>query len=675
MSNSGKQSPLGVNVLGSLLQDTGFYINPRIKNFVGSSKTNNDYTPGSIVNDTVLKKLTYALHDAYIRGQVSSTAVMTNCTIQTDSYVTTLTVGTLTSGLIKPGMVLTDLGSQLIPGTFIVKNIQGGSTSGSIWEISQTQATVGNDSGYIANIDITATQSNYTISSATYDNLLAIGQSRIAALGNSKPPTYVTADPSGKWNGQSNTGYSIGTGNTDSEQNAKWNPFLSSNDNAGITQWGWLRCIALQAWNDFNWNGQNVDQATPSYKDFTSSFITADGFVNYSNKALFAIQASKTFLQGTFSNTNDLITADISGVSLSSRAFGQDLINLGRAIDLSTIDRFGLPSALLQNINNNNAVTQNLTLAMLSAGLTQSELTDIISGAVTATKEQEQKLFGSFLVIQGVSLKQILLPLNCKTPKLESLADLLNIKKLFPISFTTLTVPIYNANPGPTNSKTYYLLYINEQLNPQLITPKIKEQVGTIVPPVEPPVVTTPPTPVEAPIPAPVAAPALASTGRSGGGGGCVALESFVPLIEREKKHNGRDITNAWMLEPEMRISLGTDNLEIVEGQVVKALNDFQPCVRIVTSDGVSLVCSTTAPIYTKEQGFIPSTEVYGKQIAVMRNGRTWFDEVVGLEDVGMKFVRVIDTGNNSFWAGEKPGSFILHHNTRVFREYIYEKK
>jgi hypothetical protein len=439
-------------------------------------------------------------------------------------------------------------------------------------------------------------------------------------------------------------------------------------------------------------------------------------------------------------------------------------------------------------------------------------------------------------------LMNILVTLNCKTKKLQTLADLVSVKKMFPLSFTTLTVPIYNTEPNPTNSKTYYLLFVKQELNPQLVIPRIKEIIGTIAPPVEPPI-TPPPPPVPvieekiieevpepitvippaAPIPEPlppippiepiiqppppaptVPAPNPPVPGAGGcpapwmrillsddtyieagklqkgmyvktkhehtleegnyrveavtielqprvelvfdhvnfvcskshkfyykgawinaenispgneisghivrsinydlpidevvritiedahtyiveglfshnkfkgGGGGCVALESFIPLVETEQKHNGREITKAWMLESGMKISLGTEELSIVDGQVVKTLNDYQPCVRISTSDGIALVCSTTAPILTKEKGFIPATEVYGKRVAVMRNGVTWYDEVVGLEDVGMKFVRVIDAGNNSFWAGERPGAFILHHNVPINENYNYDKK
>ena len=59
MSNSGKQSPLGVNVLSSVLQNIGLNINPIMTDYVGTSTTNSSYTLGSIVDITCLS-LEYA---------------------------------------------------------------------------------------------------------------------------------------------------------------------------------------------------------------------------------------------------------------------------------------------------------------------------------------------------------------------------------------------------------------------------------------------------------------------------------------------------------------------------------------------------------------------------------------------------------------------------------------
>jgi len=453
MSDSGIQSPLGVNVVSSLLQNQGFYINPNAAALMGSSTNNANYTPGSIVNNTCLKWVTYAINAAY-----------------------------------------QNLGTN--------------------------------------------------VSTTTYDNLISIGAQAIPALGNSKAPTYIIDDPSGVWNGQATSGYAV-QGPTDQGQSATWVPYLSENVNVGVTQWGYIRLLALQAWNEFNWNGKTTtatvtagsfvvgtvytiltigstdftsigatsntpgitftatgvgsgsgtasytyvnNTSPPEYKEFTSSFLTADNFVNYSNNAITAITNSQTFQQGTYSNQNDLITGELSGVSLALQDFGQDLINLGKALNIAQINKFGLPSTLLQLIKQNNAQTANLNLALLASGLSNNEIDAIASGNITPTINQEQQLYSAFLIIQGADLSEILVPLQCLTKGLTSLADLLNVKKLFPISYTTLTVPIYNTTPGPTNSKTYYLLFIEEQLNPQLIAPAVVAQVAPVVPPAPPPV-------------------------------------------------------------------------------------------------------------------------------------------------------------------------------------------
>ena len=401
MSDSGKQSPLGINVLGSLLGNTGLTINSVATSYMGSSKTNSSYTFGSIVQNTALRLLTYSINDAYLRGPANS---------------------------------------------------------------------------------------NTTVTNTTYTNLIQIGSSSIPALGNSKPPTYIVNDPSGIWttvavnsgaeSGPATAGYPI-TSVTDQGQQASWLPYDTTNSNMSITQWGYLRLHALQAWNEFNWNGTSTTLTSPEYKEFCSSFMTVNGFINQSNQSILTIQNSASFLQGVYSNMDDLISADIAGVSLSTFEFGTDLVNLGKAIDLSNIATFGLPSNLLINLNKNNCITQDLSLALLAAGLSSSDITNILSGT-PATKSQEQQIYGAFLIITGDNLIHTIAPLQCKTTGLTSLADLLNVKSIFPNSYSTLTVPVYNSVQGlPTNSKTYYLIYTNGNINSSLSSAPIIEYVGT----------------------------------------------------------------------------------------------------------------------------------------------------------------------------------------------------
>ena len=864
MSDTGIQSPLGVNVVSSLILNEGLSINPVAQKMIGSSKTNAYYTPGTIVNDTCLSWVTQSIQAAYYTNTFSDNG-LADVEIEGDligltNYIGVLTVNKVINGgllprayivvddmpielpstqmvglgaryrisemgntdwalvdvygqppfsddiglfqyvivnnpLVSPGVYTTDfttigaasnevgtvfqctvdspsvlpgyaqgqikrlgysVGTEItsnggglpfsVPGKgialsaqfFIGNLISGdGNTPGSQWQVYFLDPGIGGPGKWCLNYspDVSTfmnftdktfrfyvpniTYFNSNIYKETYNNLLAMGQSRIPALSNSLPPTYLINDPSNVWQGQATSGYAI-EGNVGQGQEATWFPYNTDNPNYSVTQWGFLRCLALQAWNVFNWQGSSPLNDSPEYKNYATQWINFTGFIEQSNTALMAIRNSITFLDGVYSNMNDLISGDITGVSLSTQAFGQDLIALGKFLDLPSISVFGKPSALLQTLSKNNGLTQPIGLNLLVSGLSQTEIENISQNLVTATVAQEQKIYSALTSIGGVDLIEILNIMQCKTKKIVRLSDLLNVKKMFPISYTSLTVPIYNTAPGPTNSKTYYLLYVDREVNPQLFIKKVREIVGTIVPPVPPPppepepvlppiveqiiqkvpepivipppviianpeplIVTPPPEPsipVPDPVPPPqlpdpVPPPPLPPPPSKIGGGGCVALESYIPLVEIEQKHNDREITKAWMLESGMKISLGTDNLKIVDGSVVKTLNDYQPCVRISTADGITLVCSTTAPILTRDKGFIPATEVYGKRVAVMRNGRSWYDEVVGLEDVGMKFVRVIDAGNNSFWAGERPGSFILHHNVPIRETYNYDKK
>lgn len=703
MADTGKNSPLGVNVTGSILNNTGYAINPVAARYMGSSKTNNTYTFGSLVSGTALRMLTWAINEGYSRGQPKS-VVPNGTTVGVASLITgcpyeilklnndTLTATATTAGDIYK-IATIGSGSPVNAGSFVIGQSYGiktvgstdftligassntvgvvftatgigsgsgdaflnptdftligassntvdtvftatgvgtgtgtvtynstlpvvaitpgklyqiktvgttdftligsanntvgtiftatgvgigtGTVTGGITDFTKVGATkvtagnfiagekyiiftigstnftsigasgntvgliftatgVGTGTGEAITVNFIATgtgtgtgtvSSVSTLTTTAYNNLISIGANTIPALGNAKPPTYSVEDPSGAWTaaavmyGQQNavaggynpddvlpgpatTGYGNydgsygdalqGYGLIDQKQNATWYPYTgdsSVNTNTGITQWGWVRCHALQAWNEFNWNGDEVNQASPQYSDFTSSFTIASSYIDNANQAILAAHNSNSFLEDTYSNMDDLVTADISGISLSSKDFGTDLINLGNAFNIKKIDAFGLPSTLLEILGTNNAVTPDLSLALLASGLASDEINTLTSGsAQSITPEQERKAYGAFLIITGANLTEILAPLQCITQGLTSLADLLNVKKMFPLSYSSLTVPKYNATPGPTNSKTYYLIYENGAVNGALDTPDMREYVGIQVPKGTPPV-------------------------------------------------------------------------------------------------------------------------------------------------------------------------------------------
>lgn len=259
-----------------------------------------------------------------------------------------------------------------------------------------------------------------SITQTEYNNLISIGSTTIPALANSKPTTYTNT-------------YSGET-----------------------TKYGFLRLISLQAHNE-----RNAGNGTCS--DFVSTFQNAWGFIELHNDTIKSLSLSSTFLDGAFSNMDDLVSGDITGVSKSTLHWGTDLIKTGKSIDLKSIDSFGNPVNLLRTINNNRAASRALNLALLAAGFTSTDISSFDEGA-PATIEQQKRLYAAFCLIVGSDLDEILVPLNCQTTDLQSLADLLDPKKLFPTSYQTLTYPEYNTVPKSTNSKTYHLIYNNSEV-------------------------------------------------------------------------------------------------------------------------------------------------------------------------------------------------------------------
>jgi hypothetical protein len=114
---------------------------------------------------------------------------------------------------------------------------------------------------------------------------------------------------------------------------------------------------------------------------------------------------------------------------------------------------------LLKTIKKHNAITKVLNTAVIAQGMSPTDYTQILNNTNNISVEKERQLYTAYETIVGVDLETILVPLNCKTVGIEKLSDLLNPKKIFPNSYSSLTVPVYNTAPGPTNSKTYYPIY------------------------------------------------------------------------------------------------------------------------------------------------------------------------------------------------------------------------
>jgi hypothetical protein len=481
MSDTGKQSPLGVNALNGLINVEGLNINPKFVSWAGSSSNFPSYSPGKLVTGTVLRLITYAIHEAY-GGNPDGIPY-------NSVYNNLISIG----GGIQ-NIPITSIKSGVVFGTdqfyFDVTYSQTVTlTSGSYVRINGA-----NPSGYDGNWLVqSGTSGSFRVySTASYGDsstgTFSI-DTQVPGLGNAKPLVYTWEELVGRF----------GTGTFNLNDTKGWGGSTYKNNIEGgdpnpATQWAYLRLLPLQAWMEFNYNStlEQGDSLNPSgYRDFVQQMQTVYGFVGYSNNAILAVDNSKDFLSGTYTSMNDLITGDITNVSLATKAFGQDLIALGKAIDLSTIMSYGLPSNLLKTLAKYNALTKNVSLAIIASGITVDVLGGILSNTIQPSVEQERNLYAAFYITVGETFNEVLVPLNCKTRGLQSLADLLDPKRMFPNSYRTLTVQLYNTGEqnGAQNAKIAFPIYdaagsINADLNSSTILNQIGAQVPAGTPPI-----------------------------------------------------------------------------------------------------------------------------------------------------------------------------------------------
>jgi hypothetical protein len=220
-------------------------------------------------------------------------------------------------------------------------------------------------------------------------------------------------------------------------------------------RFGYMATVARQGYYQF-WSEYSARRSN-QYYEFCRSINQNYGWQTMTNMKIVSFYETKTFLKGTYSNINDLTTADLAGVNLAFRDFGNDMINLGKTINLATINEFGLPSSFLKHLQANSALTDALKFALMYQNLDTTELELILQPTSLVTVEQERKIYEAFLLIQGEDLINIRVILNIATEGLTSLADLLNPRRMFPNSYMSLTVPRYSLENN--SAKIYDFIY------------------------------------------------------------------------------------------------------------------------------------------------------------------------------------------------------------------------
>jgi hypothetical protein len=244
------------------------------------------------------------------------------------------------------------------------------------------------------------------------------------------------------------------------------------------------------------------------FSKFAQAFGAAQGYISLTNAVInSAVNANSTdYLGPTFSNMNNLITGDLTQITLALPAFGADLAQCGDLFALDNIEQFGTPAALLQQLaikgNMLNGTTPCVTTALKAQGLTDGAIAALVNKDVQSlynpnglTSNQfdtlQKAAYPALTMVTGDCLQNVLDILNCTLPNIETMADLLDPVMIFPTSYPSLTLPtpdgpvlIYNttAGTGAITTGSSVNSAIAPILNSGTLTPVGCDELGKIVP-------------------------------------------------------------------------------------------------------------------------------------------------------------------------------------------------
>ena len=213
-----------------------------------------------------------------------------------------------------------------------------------------------------------------------------------------------------------------------------------------------------------------------SVDKFCQIFQIAAGYRQSSNDLICSAVNATTYLGPTFTTMNDLITGQLTAANLALKCFGADVAKSGNLLNLGKLADFGTPASVLQQISEEAGITSG-TLSCIATKLAEFGLTqsDIILLATPEASERaptetefntlQKRAYAAMLAIDGDCLTYALDILDAVIPDIANLGDLLDLKKIFPTSWPSMTVistapsTVIDPNIPPSPGSTSILIF------------------------------------------------------------------------------------------------------------------------------------------------------------------------------------------------------------------------
>ena len=213
-----------------------------------------------------------------------------------------------------------------------------------------------------------------------------------------------------------------------------------------------------------------------SVDKFCQIFQIAAGYRQSANDLICSAVNATTYLGPTFTTMNDLITGQLTAANLALKCFGADVAKSGNLLNLGKLADFGTPASVLQQISEEAGITSG-TLSCIATKLAEFGLTqsDIILLATPEASERaptetefntlQKRAYAAMLAIDGDCLTYALDILDAVIPDIANLGDLLDLKKIFPTSWPSMTVistapsTVIDPNTPPSPGSTSILIF------------------------------------------------------------------------------------------------------------------------------------------------------------------------------------------------------------------------
>ena len=213
-----------------------------------------------------------------------------------------------------------------------------------------------------------------------------------------------------------------------------------------------------------------------SVDKFCQIFQIAAGYRQSANDLICSAVNATTYLGPTFTTMNDLITGQLTAANFALKCFGADVAKSGNLLNLGKLEDFGTPASVLQQISEQAGITSG-TLSCIATKLAEFGLTqsDIILLATPEASERtptenefntlQKRAYAAMVAIDGDCLTYALDILDAVIPDIANLGDLLDLKKIFPTSWPSMTVistapsTVIDPNTPPSPGSTSILIF------------------------------------------------------------------------------------------------------------------------------------------------------------------------------------------------------------------------